>query len=411
MTRSRLRGAALLVLAGAALLLALRKRSAKRFAPVTVAVYDDGAPQVARWVVFHDASGAVMFVTRTGRDGKASSPSDMLPAAVTVASGASLRHLVTVLGVTAGEEVVIGEKEDEGGPGKIVATAAVELPGRFPEAAKHTVTLGLGTIEARDLAVNVSVLERVVHEGHFAVLAEARGANDEPLAYSVALGDTSKAGPIVLPPWTTEFRPLTITVPNAERAVREVAVVEGKNVRFDLAARGDRFLVPAPLASRDALVEVDLVSGDDRSVAMRRVRLGAPEIRLDAAKDFLPRVSAAKLDPNGAEASVSGDGDGADAAVAKLAWPKTRDHVWTLVAPPPARGAPIRIPIPKLPPELGDWAPPATSEVLVGIALVESSEFASYADVRKKGIEAAKDPLEDDADGSFRWSGTGPITF
>jgi hypothetical protein len=418
MRRSAALRAGVLVLAGGAAAFLLMKRGAKPFPSVTVAVYDDGAPQVGRTVVFHDAKGAVAFVTRTGRDGRASSRADALPAAVTVALGTSLKHLVTVHGVVAGEEIVIGEKEDEGDPGKIVATPVVALPGRFSGAATHAVTVGLGSIEARDLVQGVSVLERVVHDGRFAVLAEARTAKGEPLAYSFALGDVSLAGPLVLPPWSTDFRPLTIAIKNADarQALHEVAIVDGRNVRFDLGMRAERFLVPAPLAEKDALVEVDLVSGEgrypdvDRCVVVRRARLGPSEIVFDAAKDFLPRVEAPKLDRGVVEASLSGDGDAADAAVAKLSWPATREHVWTLVAPPPAKGERVRIPIPELPPELADWRMPA-SEVRVGVALVESSEFANYGEVRKKGIDTAKETLDDDAEGAFRWCGTREIAF
>src|SRR5262249_44223391 len=132
--------------------------------------------------------------------------------------------------------------------------------------------------------------------------------------------------------------------------------------------------------------------------------------------DLLPRVSRAIVERTAERdrprvrwtASPPGPGTAkADALVVRLAWPKTREHVWTVVAAP-ATAPGLRLPA--LPDELAADRP-GDAPITAAVALLDSSEFAGYDDVRRKGVGAAAEPLEEDVDGFLRWSATGELSF
>jgi hypothetical protein len=61
------------------------------------------------------------------------------------------------------------------------------------------------------------------------------------------------------------------------------------------------------------------------------------------------------------------------------------------------------------PDTLKEWKPDGRP-VRGAVALIEATEFESYADVRKKGIHLMGEPPEDD-DSIVRFSSTGEIVF
>jgi hypothetical protein len=148
-----------------------------------VLVYDEGTPAPDRWVVFHDPSGAVTALTKTGKDGRASGVVER-GGMVTVVDDSSMHKLVTVCDVEPDEEIVVGEKEEEEGKATTVCTAMVSLAAPRPNATQYVVSLGVGATEAPSggAPLPLPVLRRFLVDGRFPVLAEALGPSGEPVA-------------------------------------------------------------------------------------------------------------------------------------------------------------------------------------------------------------------------------------
>jgi hypothetical protein len=430
-----LRWALLLVALGAiAIVLGVRARSAPRGAGkpgrAVVSVYDDGRPLADRWVVFQDSEGNVISSVKSGADGKASA--DVFAGSmVTVAYGTSVQHLITVLAVKPGDEIVIGEREDEGGAGNTVAPAKVLLPGSYPSAARYAVSLGVGTTEVADVtkALSMPILHRfVVDERKFRVLGTALSASGEDLAFAFdwgTLGPTDGGDAEVrLPSWSTDWREQSIVLSNPPagltKAVGEFAIIVGEHARFERGRReapvtGEtslRFSVPRPLGA-DAMYRLELSYGSsgDRVVHTRRAKSLPTDVRLDLRAVLLPRISAARVEtPRPGRPvvrwTVGGDAARADATIVQLAWPETREHVWTLVGPPAQQP---RLEVPELPEVLREWRPDARP-IQVAVGLFDASSYAGYDDVRQKGIQLFLESPEDD-EAVVRTSTTGALVF
>ena len=397
----------------------------------TVSVYDEGAPLPDRWVVFHDASGSVIASAKSGADGKVSSdiPADAM---ITVAHGTSIRHLITVAGVQPGDDVVVGERDEDESVAKVAGTAHVKLPGKLPDAIRYTVSLGVGATEvpSADVAISMSVLERFLDKKNgkrFRILGEAFDASGEPLGFAFAWGALGKdATDVRLSPWSKDWRSTEIVLSNAPT---ELTSVEGKlgiisqdEDRFGRKPRRAdlhdgkaalRFAVP-PQIGNEAEYELDFAYGSspDKAHLLRHEESMPPLVAVDVRAAVLPRVSAAAVEPSDVLArsfvrwTVSGDAARADASVVCVRWPDTREHVWTIVLSPKA---PTRFRLPALPAALAGWAPdgrPTTAAV----GLVDASFFDGFDDVRHKGIQMLKEPPEDDAR-MVSTSTTGDVEF
>src|SRR5262245_25284012 len=89
---------------------------AKGFSPAgraKVRVYDDGVRAPDRWVIFHDAEGAITEAVKTGADGSASGgvgPGSM----ITIVDASSVKRLLTIRDVEPDDDILVGEEEDEG---------------------------------------------------------------------------------------------------------------------------------------------------------------------------------------------------------------------------------------------------------------------------------------------------------
>ena len=412
---------------------------------VRVAVYDDGRPAANRWVVFHDAAGAVTSVAKTNRDGKAAGQtSGRADGMVTVADATSMRKLVTVVGVEGGDELVVGEDEDEEGAAVTACTARVRLPGLFPAATRFTVSLGVGTTEVGDLAkpLALPVLGRFLIGGKFRVLAEAYSASGEPVAYAHAWVDgcAVDAAPstvdVRLPPWSTDYRPVDLEVSGAPHdggaLTASLSIVAESELgdRFD---RGRRtapvgapallhFAAPRPLGTT-AILKLVVAYPDplESSVLLERRPAMPSKVALDLRAQLLPRVSSLALEPSvdarptlrwtvTPDALTSDASESAsalpDAVVARVSWPATRDNEWTIVAPPSAR----QVRLPALPDELAAFRP-REGPITAGVALVEASAYSGFAEVRRKGLV----PLGEVAAGTdrsyVRYSRRGALDF
>jgi hypothetical protein len=396
-----------------------------------VSVYDDGRPLADRWVVFQDSEGKVTSSTRSGADGKASGEVHA-GSMVTVAFGTSVQHLVTILAVKPGDEIVIGEREDEGGSGNTVAPAKVLLPGPLASAARYAVSLGVGTTEVADVTrpLPMPILRRfLVDEGKFRVLGLALDASGEALAFAFdwgTLGATDGGDAEVrLPAWSTDWREQRIILSNPPagltKAAAELAIVVGEHAQFERGRReatvqGEtslRFSVPRPLGT-DTLYRLELTYGTsgDKALHSRRAKSLPDDVRLDLRVALLPRISAAVVETTRdrsrpvAHWTVAGDVGSADATIVQLAWPDTREHVWTIVGPATQRPD---LEVPELPEALRAWRPDGRP-IRGAVGLFDVSGYAGYDDVRQKGIQPFNEPPEDD-ETVLRTSTTGALVF
>ncbi|WP_394828181.1 hypothetical protein [Pendulispora albinea] len=395
--------------------------------PVTVSLYDDGAPLADRWVIFHDATGAVITEAKSNEAGKATAdvPRDAM---VTVAYGTSIRQLVTITGVQMGDELVVGEEEDEGEAARVVNTARVTLPGPQKNAARYTVSLGVGATEVAKLEgpLPLPIAKRFVADGEtFPVLGEAIDPKGEPIAYTLGSGKLPKPD-VRLPAWSTSFRALTFVFSDLQEGMTSVdgdlAIVAHENDRFERPRRTAtlaedallRFSVPRALRGNVTYrLEFSYGSSPDKAVLSQNVVTMPDTTPLHLREALLPRVSSATVEPTDDIARpvvryrIAGDPSAADAAVVRLAWPETREHLWTFLTPP---AGPARVRAPELPAHLADWRP-STKAVTAAAALVEASFYAGFDDVRHEGLgEISEDPKSDEPR-FFRYSATGDLTF
>lgn len=400
----------------------------------TVGVFDDGDPMANRWVVFHDASGAVTSAVRTGTDGKASSPVNP-GASVTVAHGTSIRSLVTVVAVEPNDALTVGEAEDEGGADETRCTAVVSLPGRHPKAARYAVELGVGPAEiSPDKPLEMSVVDRFVKRGRFQVLAEAVDAAGVPVAFTHAwFGGCENDGgrpavPARLPAWRSDYRRLPVEVSGGggEAGTVEASMsieLGGPRDRF---ARGRReaalseratldFAVPRPLGERTKLELAVAHAGTRDRFVLEETRASMPEaFSFDLREQRLPRISGAVVeDASSARPTVrwrvAGDAARAkaDVLVVQLSWPATGEHVWTLLLPP---DGPQEVTLPALPEELASWRPDGR-KATASVALLDASFLDGFAEVKRKGLAALEDPPDDADRVLVRHSVTGDLAF
>lgn len=380
-----------------------------------VTVYDDGNPAADRWVVFHDAAGAVTAKAKTDKDGKASG-GVANGGMVTVVVGDSVFHLFTVMGVMANDEIVAGDLEKEGGEAKTACTALVTIPEKVPGAVKHVVDLGTGVTEISEAgrALPIGVRERFLVAGKFRVLAEALDDKGNPLAWTHAwiAGCPNDGGVVAapLPAWSKKYKSFTFDVQNARGPLSgDFSLLTKAEDRF---ARGHRegtplvFLAPEPLGS-DASYKLSMAR-----CTLRETREDlAEKTTIDARDRFLAPVSDVLVgDETTARPNVrwrvDDGGPKPDAVVVRLAWPKTREHVWTIALAP---DAPRRIVVPQLPEELATWRPNG-SALTAAVATIEASFYDGFRDVAKKGLGLLEEPPEADVV-SARWCGAGEIDF
>jgi hypothetical protein len=262
--------------------------------------------------------------------------------------------------------------------------------------------------------VRMPVLDRFLFDGRFRVLGEAHDDRGAPLAYAFAwhplervdggLPEVSAA----LGPWRTDFTEVRRALANPPagltHATGHLAVALGKHQRIQRPRREApiapetslRFAVPPELVhSAEVRLELAYGTSGERAVWRNRAKELAVDERIDLGAALPPRISAALAEDGEAgrrtvRLSFGGEPRG-DLALVRLAWPRTREHVWTVVAPPTTS----TVRLPALPPELEAWRPD-DRPVSVAAALVEASFYDGYADVRRKGVELLFDPRGDD---------------
>jgi hypothetical protein len=396
----------------------------------TVIVFDDGTPASDRAVIFSDASGTVLANTKTAKDGSASGPMTAR-GMVTVANSASDGHLMTVMAVEPGERIVIGEQEDEGGATERVCSAALSIPSLHPNATHYAVSVGVNEVAAAGpgTPVALAVLKRFIVDGKVRALAFARDDSGRTLAYAHVLLDgcartDAGAGKITatLPAWSTDFRKLTIEASGGDHGTIEASIklVPPGADAFSLGTReaphaGEtklEFLAPRPLGTRaKTKVEVTYEDGHDHA-EIEEQRAELPEttkIALD--EKLLPRIRDAIVDGQGTPRpsvrwSATRSVASADAIVARFGWPATREHVWTIVAPP---DSPARLVVPALPDAMAEWRPDSRP-ITVAVGVVETSFWNGYGDVKRKGLASIEAPPPADVV-TIRSSATGELDF
>jgi hypothetical protein len=396
----------------------------------TVVAYDDGSPAADRVVVFSDESGAVLATTKTAKDGSASGPMSAR-GMVTVAHGTSVRHLITVMAVVPGDRLVVGEEEEEEGSAHVACRVSLSIPSVVPNAARHVVSVGVNDVAAADAKtpVPLAVLNRFVVDGKVRALARALDENGKTLAYSHALvegcgrGDGGvKTIDVRLPAWNKDFRTFTIEASGAEHATLEAemtlmppgadAFALGKSEAPLGGEAKVEILAPRALGTRGTMkIEVEYEDGHDHCEIEERREALPEKTKIVLSERMLPRVRDAIVDGQGTPRpsirwTAAGSLASADAIVARLAWPASREHVWTIIAPP---DSPARIVVPALPDELAAWRPDQRP-ITPAVGAVDASFWNGYADAKKKGIESLEAPPAADVV-TIRSSVTGELDF
>jgi hypothetical protein len=392
---------------------ASEQRAALPGGTATVVVYDDGTPVSDRVVVFSDEAGAVLATKKTEKDGSASGP--ITPRGmVTVAHGTSVRSMITITSVMPGDRLVVGEAEDEGGTAIVECRVAITVPSPFPKATKHVVSVGVNDTAASNATtpVTLAVLKRFIVDGKVRVLARALDESGRPLAYAHAFvegcarGDGGSPATIAvrLPSWSTDFRTFTVEASSADHGTLEGSItllppgadafpLTEREVPLGGEAKLD-FLAPRPLGTRGKTkLEVKYEDGHDHAELEELRDEISEKTRVALAERLLPRIRDAIVDGQGTPRpsirwSATSSLASADAIVARLAWPATREHVWTIIAPP---DSPARLVVPALPDELAAWRPDARP-ITPAVGAVEASFWNGYADVKKSGLDSLEAP-------------------
>jgi hypothetical protein len=364
-------------------------------------------------VVFHDASGRVRSTSETGADGKACgsvTSGDM----VTVAYGGPSFELVTVTDVRPGEEVVVGEREGDS-PTPVVGIVAPRLAGPHDGATDYALSIGVGQTTVRRVAERptLQVLSDYVHEGTFALLAEALDASGKPLAYAVARAATPKAlvpVPLVLPAWSRDWQHVEVALTGTPTWATELAVelelpgdpgqLLKRAAHVHVAGPGEsvvRFDVPKGIG-RSAVVTVTASPPESRdgehvqSLWQQRFDGVPPRVAIDLAR-LLPPVTAARVestvDPARPRVSWSASDNirDTDLSAVVVRWPEASAHRWTLVGPPQGNG-PWQLP--ELPDALAQWRPDG-SPMTAAVGWIDASEVDGYTDVLRRGLQWASD--------------------
>lgn len=387
-------------------------RGAPPTGTITVAAFDDGSPARDRIVVFSDEAGGLLATAKTKADGTASGPMTAR-GMVTIALGTSVRHLVTITAVVPGDRLVFGEEEEDEGTAGVACRIAVTAPSVVANAAKHVVSVGVNDTPLGDpkKPVTVAVLKRFVVGGKVRTLARALDAEGKLLAYSHAFVEgcaqaDGGAGSldVRLPAWSTDLRTFTVEASGGPHGTLEgsITLVPPGADGFALGSReapidGEAtlvFLAPRPLGTRGRTkLEVKYEDGRDHAEIDERRDDIAETSKIALGERLLPRIRDAVVEGQGSARpsirwTASSSLAQADAIVARLAWPASREHVWTIVAPP---DAPPRLAVPELPDELGAWRPDHRV-ITPAVGVVDASFWNGYADVKRKGLESLEQP-------------------
>jgi hypothetical protein len=277
------------------------------------------------------------------------------------------------------------------------------------------------------------------------VLAEALDARGSSIGWAHGWGEACSrdAGPVAvkLTEWKKDYRPFAMMLSNVGDPVTmhvEASIIRGEDDRY-LRRKHElrppypkevRFeLPPAILSEQTSLayrIELYTTSPYDwkggpieRTVlAQRMAPTPTPPdtIALDLGPGMLPRVTQPALETTTEPARPfvsfrvpSREGSDAatidaDAAIVRLTWPRTREHSWTLVLSP---NGPRRVRLPALPDALAQWRPDGR-DTSVSVGLVDASAYASFVDVKKKGLA----PLAElDEGATLRWAIAGDQDF
>lgn len=226
---------------------------------VTVSAYADAQPVAGAYIVRHAADGSVLATVQTSSSGTLTvDAAPMITAGWIEGNGYILE---TWVGVESGDSLSFGGRLDRSPAGTLTASWT---NGGFPEATRYVVNAGLGCRSnvtapvagappAMDTVVSLSELCRQADD-KFNLLAMAVDSTGQALAFA-AVPDLAANATQQIPPWSTAFSSMDVTVSNRDPAS------PGVSARVTIRAGGsdyDQFNTTA-------------ISGTGETVAFRHV--------------------------------------------------------------------------------------------------------------------------------------------
>jgi hypothetical protein len=361
-------------------------------APVTITVFDEGAPIPGADVVWNDATGAVIAHDTTDMAGQVSR---VVPGGSSVTAIFHLvmtpfaRTTVTTLDVQPGDQLVAGMpvKEDGSAIGMVHAT----LPGSYPGAAHYSVSVGGITQNADISPLDMALVDTSLNAGGtFNAYALAVDAAFHPLAFSslTALTPPAFGGTVnaTFGPWRTDFAHLIVTNTNGpmnapwntsialrdDHAIFNWLSADGT---LDMTGAGSGFITTIP-ADAPTSYTYHAIAGLVNSSVNELGRIPASTMSLAIDFSHAPAMmtsGTSSVVPSGTPivSFTAGTPDTSAGTVIQLNWQEGSNLLMWLLAAPAGTAQPIRYP--DLPDELAaDRLAPSTV-----FTLTEMSSIAS----------------------------------
>lgn len=373
---------------------------------VVVTVQRSIGPAANVTVIFHDAVGVVLATTKTGADGKASFEATVPGMVSALLGGGTRRHIMTWLGVQAGDQLFASDLEDRTPKGSYLAT----MQGDLSDAGATFRTASVGRCASNptaSLTFDIPLYADCV-KTLSSVLAYA-DSDGTPLRYAFKKSNAPPppdggAAPVALGPWVTpaivNVKPLN--APDAGQVFATLDdIAEGNAYSNQTGAGVNRFgvapfsVAPNFAEAQQATIRYSPPVGGGASKVIVGKRVNAPQTQIDI--DFagaLPALDSASLTATDIKRPKVDWHAVAPLTAAKggmilLTWfdSRTDERSWSFVVPPSATA----VTAPILPAEADAWAPQSATDASPGssyappfVIFVDASVLPNAAAFRRE---------------------------
>jgi hypothetical protein len=365
---------------------------------VTIAV--TGAnPVSGLTVVFADPSGAPTVTTTTDANGSASATVVAGSSVVVAVPTTSTPSLYYVLDIQPGDQLAITIAASQ--TPTSLGTAAITLPGTYPNAASYTTDIGCShtsttTAGQVSLAVRSNCLNATQT---YDAVARALDSNGTPIAYSLLSGLTApqsgQSTSVTLPAWTTSFAG-QLSATDAPSNTSQITAVQrpcdgpvcfqGLEVTQALAAQGSTTIaLPEPMGPWTSYTTQTMIAraGSVPAISERLSNPSTPTSTVDLTTDLLPFVHDPSIDPptatSGFTVHWSSDAPQTNALgmLALIDYTTTANTTAAIFAEYPAGTALTGMQaLPPLPAALSAYAPSSAPPSSVGVIAVGGDQWS-----------------------------------